>query len=50
MKSWFLDRMNEMTFAGKMEAYRHYGVYTEGTVFDIASFTEPHIIKVQSEE
>ena len=48
-KSRFLDRMNEMTFAEKVEDYRHYGVYTEGTVFDIASFTEPQIIKVRSE-
>lgn len=49
-KSRFLDLMNEMTFAGQVENYRHYGVYTEGTVFDIASFTEPEIIKIHSKE
>ncbi len=45
-KSRFLDLMNEMTFSGQVDAYRHYGVYTEGTVFDIASFTEPEITKI----
>lgn len=49
-KSRFLDLMNEMTFAGQVEIYRHYGVYTEGTVFDIASFTEPLITKIHSKE
>ena len=46
-KSRFLELMNEMSFAGEVEAYRHYGVYTEGTVFDIASFAEPEIVKIQ---
>ncbi len=49
-KSRFLDLMNKMTFAGQVENYRHYGVYTEGTVFDIASFTEPQITKICSKE
>ncbi|MBQ7929656.1 MAG: hypothetical protein IJ334_01365 [Clostridia bacterium] len=49
-KSRFIDLMNEMTFAGQVENYRHYGVYTEGTVFDIASFTEPEITKIHSKE
>jgi len=49
-KSRFLDLMNEMTFAGQVEPYRHYGVYTEGTVFDIASFIEPEITKIRSKE
>jgi len=46
-KSRFPDLINEISFAGEVEAYRHYGVYTEGTVFDIASFAEPEIIKIQ---
>ena len=49
-KSRFLELMNEMSFADKVEAYRHYGVYTEGTVFDIASFAEPEIMKLGSDE
>ena len=49
-KSCFLDLMNKMTFAGQVEPYRHYGVYTEGTVFDIASFSEPEITKIRSKE
>ena len=46
-KSRFLELMNEMSFADKVEAYRYYGVYTEGTVFDIAAFAEPEIVKIQ---
>ena len=49
-KSRFLELMNEMSFAGEVEAYRHYGVYTEGTVFDIAAFAEPEIMKLSSDE
>lgn len=49
-KSRFLDLMKKMTFADQVENYRHYGVYTEGTVFDIASFTEPQITKIYSKE
>ena len=49
-KSRFLELMNEMSFAGEVEAYRHYGVYTEGTVFDIAAFAEPEIMKLGSDE
>ena len=45
-KSCFLDLMKKMTFADQVEIFRHYGVYTEGTVFDIASFTEPQITKI----
>ena len=49
-KSRFLDLMNGMTFTAQTEAYRHYGVYTEDTLFDIASFAEPQITKIRSKE
>ena len=44
-KSCFLDLMKKMTFADRVEKFRHYGGYTENTVIDIASFTEPEIKK-----
>ncbi len=46
--SRFLELVKTMTFTDRIEAYRHYGVYTEGTVFDIASFAEPQITKIRS--
>ena len=49
-KSCFLDLMKKMTFAERVEKFRHYGVYTENTVIDIASFTEPEIIKIHVKE
>ncbi len=49
-KSCFLDVMNKMSFADKIRSYRHYGVYTENTVFDIAAFRPPEITKVSSKD
>lgn len=47
-KSHFLDVMKQMSFAHLIDPYRHYGAYTENTIFDIASFTAPQILKVSS--